>query len=71
MTRFWSRYAPYCHLAGWLATMLFIAGMMWGNVSGYEGRITKLELDGQAVKETLAAVRQEVHDLWRDNGHKE
>lgn len=48
---------------GYAILVIFVAGMIWNNVSGFDGRIKSLEADDQNVKETLAALRQDVHDL--------
>jgi hypothetical protein len=63
MTRFWSRYAPYCHLAGWIITIIFIAGMKYNDASGYGDRINKLEADAQTVKELVARIDQKTDDI--------
>jgi hypothetical protein len=63
MAKFWSKYAPYCHLAGWLITIIFIAGMKWNDVAGSETQSTANSADIVSLKIDMATVKQDVHDI--------
>lgn len=51
--RLWKRYSAFFHVIFFLASTMFTAGIVWANVSGYEGRITKLE-----QKQSISEKRQ-------------
>lgn len=63
MSIFWNKYSSYCQALVWASTLIFTAGIWYGTASGYDGRLTKVEEDTQTIKETMAAMRQEIHDI--------
>lgn len=54
-----------------VSALLISAGIACAPVLAYGSRITANEIDIANIKESMAAIRQEVHDLWHDAGHKE
>ncbi|QEL18703.1 hypothetical protein [Limnoglobus roseus] len=61
--RVWRKISPFFHLIALLISMAFTAGIVSANISGYEGRIAKLEGDSNSVRMTVVRIEQKVDDL--------
>jgi hypothetical protein len=61
--RFWHLIGPFWHVIMGSITMMFLAGLYWGKVSAYDGRLTTLEMSQQTDTIALAKMQQEVHDI--------
>jgi hypothetical protein len=70
--KFWHVVGPFWHICTTVIVMLFLAGIYWGKVEAYDGRITILEVSQKTDSLALATMKQQVADMheWLSESRK-
>ena len=61
--KIWKQISPFFHVIAFFASIVFTAGIVSANVTGYDDRITALEKDNQQLKIVMARIDQRLTDI--------
>ena len=68
--RIWKRYSPFFHIAFFILSTGFTAGVVWAGVAGHEGRIATLEMKQDKAEKRQIRMDGNLELLLRAQGVK-